>query len=623
MRKLTNMKRKRRLFLLLLPMIMLAGGVAAWGTFEVTAHAQTSSSLNPPGTQQGIKVVSPLANGQWTTPEGDLAGTRFSPLSQINAKNVAKLRLVANIATGIPHGHEGNPLVVGDTMYMITPFPDNLLSINLKDPHGPLNWTFRPHPSNRAVGVACCDVVNRGGSYAAGKVVYATLDGQVVAVNAKTGKEMWRTKVANPNIGETITMAPLIVKDRVIVGNSGGELGVRGKDCGLDLNTGKVVWCAYATGPDKDVLIGPGFKPYYKSLQGKNLGVTTWVGDQWKHGGGTQWGYVTYDPETNLIFYGTGNPAPWNPDQHKGKNLWTCSVMARDPETGQLKWAYQFSPHDSWDYDSIMENIAVDMEWKGQMRKLLIHPGRTGFVYVLDRTDGQLLSAEKFMPSTNWASGYDLQTGLPHMNPAKQTHQGKDVTDICPSSTGAKEFVPSSFDPRTGLLYISAHNTCMDYKGSKVSYIAGTPYLGATVKMYPGPGGFQGELVAWDVANAKPAWTLKQGKFPLYSGVLSTGGDVVFFGTLDRWFRAVDAHTGKILWQFQLPSGIIGNPMTYVGPDGKQYVAVYYGIGGWMGAIAFPSLSTDDPTEALGVTDAMKGIKKVSAPGGGLCVFGF
>jgi PQQ-dependent dehydrogenase (methanol/ethanol family) len=296
--------------------------------------------------------------------------------------------------------------------------------------------------------------------------------------------------------------------------------------------------------------------------------------------------------------------------------------MARDPDTGALKWAYQITPHDEEDYDEIMENIAVDMDWHGQPRKLLIHPGRDGFVFVLDRQTGELLSADKFIEQTNWATGFDLKSGRAQEVPEKRTHQGKTAYDICPSSTGGKEFVPSSFSPRTGLLYIAAHNTCMDYGASEVGYIAGTPYLGAEVRMKPGPGGYQGILIAWDVRNSKPAWTIKEPPLPLYSGVLSTAGDVVFYGTMDGWFKAADAHSGKILWQHKLGSGIVGNPMTYVGPDGKQYVAIYAGIGGWMGATALPSISDDDPTAALGVVGAMKQIKGMTNPGGTLYVFG-
>jgi lanthanide-dependent methanol dehydrogenase len=278
-------------------------------------------------------------------------------------------------------------------------------------------------------------------------------------------------------------------------------------------------------------------------------------------------------------------------------------------------------PHDMHDYDEIMENILVDADYGGKMRKLLIHPGRTGFVYLFDRETGELLSAETFEP-TNWASGYDLKSGTPKEDPTKRTHYGVVTQDICPSSTGAKDVIPSAFSPRTGLLYIPAHNTCMDYEGIDANYIAGTPYLGADVKMYPGPGGFQGELVAWDPVHAKKVWGLREAALPVYSGVLATGGDLVFYGTMDGFFRAVDARTGTILFQFHTGSGIVGNPMTYLGPDGKQYVAVYSGVGGWMGAVAFPSVSADDPYAGLGVVGAMKEIKKYTGPGSTVYVFG-
>jgi PQQ-dependent dehydrogenase (methanol/ethanol family) len=287
-----------------------------------------------------------------------------------------------------------------------------------------------------------------------------------------------------------------------------------------------------------------------------------------------------------------------------------------------MRWAYQISAHDAWDYDEIMENVLVDMDFGGKPRKLLIHPGRTGFVFVLDRGTGELLSAEKFVPSTNWADGYDLETGKPRENADKRTRYGVVTRNICPSSTGGKEFVPSAFSPRTGLLYIPAHNTCMDYEGIEANYIEGTPYLGADVRMYPGPGGFQGELVAWDPVAARPAWGVKEEKFPVYSGVLATAGDVVFYGNMEGWFKALDARSGQELWKFKTGSGIVGNPITFSGPDGKQYVAVYSGIGGWMGAVALPAVSEDDSYAALGVVGAMRGIKQYTSPGGALYVFG-
>jgi PQQ-dependent dehydrogenase (methanol/ethanol family) len=572
------------------------------------------------GTVAGIRLIDELPGADWRLPAGDYANTRFSPLSQIHTANVAGLKVAATMSTGINRGHEGQPLVVNGTMYVVTPFPNLLHAIDLSKPGGERRWTYDPHADSRAVAIACCDVVNRGASYANGNVVYATLDAHVVSVNAETGQEVWRAKVGNINVGETITMAPLIVKDRVIAGSSGGEFGVRGFIVGLDLDSGREVWRAHHTGPDVEALIGPEFKPFYPSAQGRDLGVSTWPADKWKLGGGTVWGWISYDAGLDLIFYGTGNPGPWNPDLRPGDNKWTSSIFARDPDDGKAKWAHQILPHDMWDYDEVMENVLVDMEWKGRMRKLLLHPGRTGYVFVLDRETGEVLSAEPFQP-LNWATAYDLATGRPTVNPDKMTRLGSVTRAICPSSTGAKEFVPSAFSPRTGLLYIPAHNTCMDYEGVDANYIAGTPYLGASVRMYAGEG-HHGELVAWDPIRARKVWGVKDLKFPLYSGVLATGGDVVFYGTMDGWFRAVDARDGAELWQFKTSSGIVGNPMTYLGPDGKQYVAIYSGIGGWMGSVAFPFISADDPTAALGAAGAMKDIKKYATPGGTVYVFG-
>jgi lanthanide-dependent methanol dehydrogenase len=585
--------------------------------------AGSEEARNIPGAAPGIRLISLLPAGEWRLPAGDYANTRFSTLDQINPGNVKNLKVITTVSTGIPQGHEGQPLIVNNTMYIVTPYPNNLLALDLTKPGGTLKWIYEPHPDPRSVGIACCDVVNRGASYAGGKIVYNTLDAHTVAVDAATGKEVWKTQVGDINYGETTTMAPLTVKNLVLVGNSGGELGVRGKLVALDLATGKEVWRAYNNGPDKDVLIGPDFKPFYAKDRGTDLGMKSWPPDQWKLGGSTVWGWVSYDPELNLIYYGTGNPGVWNPDIRPGDNKWSSTIIARDADTGHARWAYQVVPHDHWDYDEIMENVLVDMEWGGRIRKLLLHPGRNGFMFVLDRETGEVLSAEIYVPSTNWASSYNLQTGLPNMDVAKQTRQGIVTQNICPSSTGAKDFIPSALSPRTGLLYIPAHNTCMDYEGLEVNYIAGTPYLGSSVRMYPGPGSYQGELVAWDVKNARKVWGIKDEKFPVYSGVLATAGDVVFYGTMEGWFRAVDARSGEVLWQFKTASGIVGNPITYLGPDGKQYVAIYSGIGGWMGAVAFPAISTDDPYAALGVVGAMKEIKKYSTPGDVVYVFGF
>jgi PQQ-dependent dehydrogenase (methanol/ethanol family) len=598
---------------------LAALALAACKSEHTPAHE--AAAPQPPQGPSQMQLISDVPNGTWTLPAGDFANTRYTPLAQITRDNVKQLKVITSISTGIPHGHEGNPLVVNNTLYIVTPYPNNLMAIDLTKPEGALKFLYRPVPDPRSVGIACCDVVNRGASYADGKIIYNLLDTTTVAVDAETGAEVWRTQTGNIHKGETTTMAALVAGDVVLVGNSGGELGVRGKITALDVKTGNIVWQMYNTGTDKDVGIDDTTRAFYPKDRGKDLGLHSWPPDQWKLGGATVWGWVSYDPQTHTVFYSTGNPGVWNPDLRPGDNKWSCTLFARDVATGHVKWLTQLVAHDAWDYDEINENVLVDMMWKGRMRKVILHPGRTGFMFVIDRETGEILSAEKFEP-TNWATRWDLATGKPVEDPAKRTKYGEVTQNICPSSTGAKEFSPTALSPRTGLLYIPAHNTCMDYEGVEANYIEGTPYLGASVKMFKGPGGYQGELIGWDVANARPAWSVKEPELPLTGGVLATGSDLVFYGTMDGYFRALDARTGEVLWQHKVGSGIVGNPMTYVGPDGKQYVAIYSGVGGWMGVTAFPDVSEDDPYAALGTVGAMKNIKNYTGPGDVLYIFG-
>ncbi len=583
-----------------------------------TAGRGMASSI--PGAISDIHLVAPVADGQWTMPAGDYGNTRYSPLNQIDTSNVQSLHVIRKLSTGIFRGHQGAPLVVGGTLYLVTPFPDNLIAVDLTKPGFPVKWTFHPNPDPLAMGKAFRDVVDRGAAYADGKIIYNTLDAYTVAVDAKSGKLVWKTKIGDVQNGETLTMAPTVVDNIVLVGNSGGNFGVRGALTALDADTGKILWKAYSTGPDSEVRIGPDFRPFYAKDRGKDLGVSTWTPGQWERGGGAVWGWISYDPELNLIYYGTGNPAAWNPGARPGDNKWSVTIWARNPETGMARWAYQIEPHDSFGYGAVMENILVDMPWNGRMRKLLIHPGSTGYVFVMDRETGELLSAQPYEP-VNWAKGFDLKNGQVILNPNKAPRYGEYVDDICPSATGAKAIAASSFSPKTGYLYIPAHNTCMDVKDTTANYIAGTPYLGAIVRMYPGLG-YQGEFIAWDVAHARKAWSIRDAAFPVNSGVLTTGGDLAFYGTMDGYFRAVDDRTGKVLWQFKAPSGIVGSPMTFTGPDGKQYIAVYSGIGGWMGSVDFPYVTASDPYAAHGAAGAMRKIKSATHPGDYLYVFG-
>lgn len=570
----------------------------------------------------GLAAVPPFAaqaeDGQWTMPAKNYASTRFSGLEEINSGNAGNLKVAWTFSTGVNRGQEAAPLVVGTTMYVVTPYPNILYALDLTKP-GQTKWKYEPKPAAAAQGVACCDFVNRGAAYANGKIFYNLLDAQTVAVDAETGKEIWKTKLGEINRGETITMAPLVVKDKVLVGNSGGEFGVRGWITALDANTGKIAWRAYNTGPDADCLIGPNFKPFYKQDQGKDLGVASWPPDAWKIGGGTVWGWISYDPELDLIYHGTANPGPWNPDQRPGDNKWTSGIFARRPDTGEAVWFYQWAPHDLYDYDGINEQILLDLPFNGQPRKTLVRPERTGYVYVLDRTTGEVLSANAFVHITS-TKGVDLKTGeLIHVEEKKPV-MGRVVRDICPAAPGGKDWNPSAFSPRTGLIYIPHNNLCMDFEGLEANYIAGTPYVGSNVKMYAGPGGHRGEFTAWDPVAGKEVWKIKE-KFPVWSGAVVTAGDVVFYGTMEGWFKAVNARTGEELWKFKTGSGIIGQPVVYRGPDGKEYVAILSGVGGWAGAIVAGGLDPRDGTAALGFVNAMTDLPDNTTKGGTLYVF--
>ncbi len=590
---------------------------------EVFTREQIGHALSAPTPAAGRTAPStanaPADDGQWTMPSKNYASTRYSSLNEITPQNVARLTPQFSFSLAVNKGQESAPIVADNVMYLVTAYPNLVYALDLSKPGAPMKWRFAPKPLPASQGVACCDVVNRGGTIDRGKFIFNTLDGQTIAVDIKTGKAAWRTQLGNINIGETLTMAPLVADGHVYVGNSGGELGVRGWLAALDEDTGKLVWRAYNTGPDTDVKIGPDFHPFYASDKGTDLGVKSWPADAWKIGGGNVWGWVTYDPELKAVYYGSGNPGPWNAEQRPGDNKWTTGIFARDPDTGVARWYYQMNPHDEHDYDGVNEQLLLDMPFGGTMHKVLIHPDRNGYVYVIDRTNGQVLSADPYGP-VNSSKGVDLASGRLIVNPEKETKLGHEVHDICPTASGAKDWNPSSFSPDTGLLYIPHENMCMDWTNMQVSYIAGTPYVGANVHMKPGPGGNRGELTAWDPVNRRPAWAVPE-MFPIWSGTVVTAGSLVFYGTMDGWFKAVDAKTGRLLWKYKVDSGIISQPISYRGPDGHQYIAVLSGVGGWSGAVVSGPVDPRDGSAALGMVNAMSDLPKYTTAGGTLYVF--
>jgi PQQ-dependent dehydrogenase (methanol/ethanol family) len=593
-----------------------SGAMAACSSRPTGQAASASGHSSLAGGQ--LDRAAPPEDGQWLMPAKDYQNRRYSGLTEINTGNVAGLKVAWTFATGIARGHEAGPLVVGDTMYVVTPYPNHLHALDLRK-SGQKKWTYQPLPSPAAQGVACCDVVNRGASFSDGKIFFNTLDAHTIAVDAASGKELWKTKVGEINLGETVTMAPLVVKGKVLVGNSGGELGVRGWLTALDAGTGAVAWRAYSTGSDQDCLIGDEFKPHYPQDRGKDLGIHTWPPDRWKVGGGTVWGFLSYDPEADLLYYGTANPGVWNPEMRPGDNKWSAGIFARRPGSGQAVWYYQWSPHDLFDHDGVNENVLLDLTLQGQTRKVLVHADRNGFFYVVDRLTGEVLSAEPFA-HVNAAKGVDLKTGRLIPVEEKKPQMGRVTRQICPAAPGAKDWQPMAFSPRTGLVYIPHNNLCYDLEPTDANYIAGTPYVGANSRFYAGPGGNRGEFCAWDPVSAKKLWAIQE-RFPAWSGALATAGDVVFYGNMEGWFKAVHARTGQLLWQFRTGSGIIGQPIAYRGPDGKQYIAVFSGVGGWAGAIVAGQLDPRDETAALGFAFANKDLPQHTTAGGTLYVF--
>ena len=559
-------------------------------------------------------------DGQWTMPSKDYAATRYSALATITTGNAGSLHPVWTFSTGVLGGHEGQPLVVGDTMYVVTPWPNVLYAFDLTRDGYPLKWKYRPDVSANAVGVACCDSINRGAFYADGKIIYNLLDGHTVAVDARSGHELWKVQIADVGNGETTTMAPLVVKDRVIVGAAGGEFGIYGWVKGLELGSGQTAWSARNIGPDEDMRARAGtFKPPYE--QGTDLGARSWGNESWRTGGAPVWGWMSYDPQLDLIYYGTGNAAPYNAEQRPGDNKWSASVLARRPGDGTLVWAYQFTPHDNWDYDATGAMVLADLTVDGHPVKALVHFDKNGFAYTLDRASGRVLLARPFT-TVNWAQSVDLKSGRPVLEPAKQTGVSHgNVKDICPSlEGGVSPASPPAYSPRTHLFYTATNNLCMDYAVRNARHLKGTPFVGVVSPYSAGPGGYLGSFMAWDAASGRKVWENKD-PFPDWSGALVTAGDVVFYGTLDGWFKSADARSGRVLSKFKVGSGVVGNPITYRGPDGRQYVAVYAGIGGdW--TLLVGDIRSDEPTDVRAPTDYMKDIGRYTSQGGMVWIFG-
>ena len=560
----------------------------------------------------------------WAAQAGDFSNQRYSDLKQINKSNVKDLKVAWTFSTGVLRGHEGGPLVIGDTLYVHSAFPNKVFAIDLETQK--IKWKYEPKQDPSVIPVMCCDTVNRGLAYGDGKIFLQQADTTLVALDAKTGKKIWDVKNGDPKVGGTNTNAPHVFDKYVVTGISGGEFGVRGYLSAYDINTGKMVWRGYSMGPDADMIMDPATSMTWTDGKmapvGKDSSLKTWQGDQWKIGGGTTWGWYSYDPELRQVYYGSGNPSTWNPSQRPGDNKWSMALWSRDIDTGKVKWVYQMTPHDEWDFDGINEvPLWEGKDKNGKQRKMLSHFDRNGFAYTLDRATGELLVAEKFDPVVNWATHVDMKTGRPQVVAKYSTRQnGPDVNSkgICPAALGTKDQQPVTFNPKTSLFYVPTNHVCMDYEPFKVEYTAGQPYVGATLSMYPAPNshGGMGNFIAWDPAKGKIVWS-KPEKFSVWSGALATAGDIVFYGTLEGYLKAVDLN-GKELYKFKTPSGIIGNVNTWEF-KGKQYVGVLSGIGGWAGIGLAAGL--EKPTDGLGAVGGYADLKNYTELGGVMTVF--
>nr|WP_259053738.1 methanol/ethanol family PQQ-dependent dehydrogenase [Methylohalomonas lacus] len=567
-------------------------------------------------------------DSNWVMPGGTYDFNVFGEQTEINVNNVDQLRPAWSFSTGVLSGHEGTPLVIDGMMYIHGPYPNNTFALDLDNP-SEIVWQHKPKQDPAARAVACCDVVNRGLAYWPGDgdtpplVIKTQLDGHLVALNAKTGKEYWKVEVMDISVGQTLTQAPYVAKDLAIVGSSGAELGVRGLVSAFNVKTGAMEWRWYATGPDEDIGLADNFNSENPHYGQEGLGQKTWEKDAWKIGGGTNWGWYAYDPDLEMFYYGSGNPAPWNETMRPGDNKWTMTIWGRDVNTGLAKFGYQKTPHDEWDYAGVNVMVLTEQEIDGEMRKVLTHPDRNGIVYTLDRETGDLLRADKLDETANWVKYVDMETGLPVRDPEYSTRMGHRSRDVCPSAMGFHNQGVMSYDPEQQNFFIGINHLCMDWEPFMLPYRAGQFFVGANVWSYPGPKGNReegigsGQVKSYNAKTGEFEWSVME-KFSVWGGTMATAGNLVFYGTLDGFIKARDSRNGELLWKYKLPSGSVGYPLTYT-HNGTQYVGINYGVGGWpaVGLV----FDLEDPSAGLGAVGAFKELQNHTQMGGGFIAF--
>jgi lanthanide-dependent methanol dehydrogenase len=539
---------------------------------------------------------------------------RLGPAGEINVSNVSQMTLCLALPTGQTGGHGGAPIYEHDRLFILTPFPHTVLALDLTRSGAPVLWRYSPPSTAMASGLATSNITTSGAALSSGRLFLNTFDGHTIALDSTTGNVLWDVSTTTVGRGETLLAVPLVVGDRVFIGNNGSDFGVRGWMAALDVASGQILWKRFNTGPDSDVGIGEGFASAYLPHE-PDAGAASWPSDTWQQGGGGLAETPIYDQALGLLIYATGHPAPVNAEARQGENYFTSGLIGRDEATGEVRWFVPINPHDLYGLGASGSLIAAELRWQGTDRAVLIHPDANGMVYLLDRSSGQILSAKAFV-DVNATEGVDLPSGALRRNRAKATHVSSTTRDVCPAWPGATGgTAQAAYAPRTGLLYLPVNRLCMDIEAHAVSFMPGTPYIGVNLRIKaPHDNNRRGALLAWDVVAGKPAWQADE-SLPIESGVLLTAGGVVFYGTLDGWFKAVDARSGKLLWQFHAASGIVGRPISFQRKDGRQYIAVLAGMGGVAGAVAQEEIDIRDATAARGYANAIRDLRPAANHG--------
>lgn len=544
------------------------------------ARANAAQAAEPVGSvSQETLLAAGKNNANWLMYGRTYDAQRYSPLDQINKKNVKKLIPVWTFQTGVLDGFECTPLVIDGIMYITTPW-NHAYAVDCKT--GSQLWHYQKSlPDNLAL---CCDAVNRGFAAWGDRLYMTTLDAHLVCLDRNTGEEVWDRPITVVEDGKEVkdiyklaysaTVAPLVVKDKIIIGISGAEYGIRGFIDAYDAKSGKRLWRFY-TVPSPD-----------DEDEHAKKALKTWEGKSWLTGGGSAWVTGTYDAELNTLYWGIGNPSPdFNGDVRKGDNLYTCSIVALNPDSGKYKWHFQASPHDVWDYDGVNEPVLVNIDKDGEKVKALVQAHRNGYFYCLNRENGEFIYGKPFCEvtwtdRTKGADGLDPKTGRPFINPkALPTEKG---VRVCPGAAGGKEWNPMAYHPGTGLVYVPVINNCAKFTSGKAFFIKGQPYWGSALTLIDNQA--SGTFKAIDVKTGKAKWEVAT-RSPMVAGVLTTGGGLAFTGDAEGFFTAYDADTGKVLWNFQCGSGHHASPVTYT-LDGRQYIAVCVGWGGWTAGFA-------------------------------------